>query len=473
MRSIFELFKTDFRDCVRLRISYERTSAVSIGFFASFSFLLLYVLFLALFRDPVYLPPDFDLFIGIYFKELLLPQIIVLGAWYVSTQKTKATRYREYKFLVSLPVTARQIFLKFFLADCIRNLWIPMAFSLLYLGLVPLASIRFLARPIFFVFIFYFFMQSLLICSHFSTILKLNAFRSFNYITKLNPVIIIVSGLFYEIGQLFFLFEAKDLKPLSFILINLTIFASSVLLAWIAQRLFVRLHERNFWINSLETEQQLRKEHRSMKIIDWAYSKIKNPFLFKNLILLFRSKTKLAKNGLTFVFFALAYLLAMNNTIPTDSLAVLFVLTTIYILLYNILALNRLTQNEESSKLLFSLRATKSSLYFSLFIPIGSWLTVAISLLTIWLSLKGFQINVLLPFWLKLCLVIIVTLTTSLNSGLGNYPDIKRGKNRYSLWVFVIIFCSAIFYKFRILIALIISLITFIELRKLKFYQSC
>ncbi len=473
MRPILELIKTDFVVFFKLKVSYKSASTVLVGSFCSLVVLLLYIFFLGLFRDSAYLPPDFDLLIDIYFQELLLPQIVVLGAWYISAQKSNADRFREYKFLVSLPVTAKQIFIKFVVADCIRYLWIPTAFSVLYLGLLPLASIRFLTRPILFAFIFYFFMQSLLIFSHLSIVEKFKALRSFNYITKFNPLIIILSGTFYGVAQLLFLFAAKDLTPLSLALTNSILLISTILLTWRAGRLFLKLHENNFWVKDWGTQQEKTTDRRSIKLLtNWA-SKVKNPFLFKNLILLFRSNSKLINSGLTFAFIGVAYLLAMNNIALADSLTVLFACTVTYILLNNIVALNRLNQNEESSKILFSLPATKSRLYFSLFIPIGSGLIVTVSLLTFWLSLKGFPMSDLASFWLNLCIAILVALVIALNSGLGNYPDTKLARNHYLFWFFVIIVCSAVFYKFRILIALTISLVTFIELRKLKLFQSC
>ena len=474
MRLVLQLVTSDFVGSFKPKISYKLAPTVLFGSFSTFFFLLLYIFILGLFRNPSYLPPDFNLFISIYFKELLLLQIVILGAWCVSTQKTNRDRLQEYKFLVGLPLHSEQIFVKFLVADCLRYLWIPTAFAVFYLGLLPFASIQFLARPILFSFVSYFFIQSLIVCSHLWIAPKSRTFRSYNYITKFNPIIIIFSSIVFGIAQPLFLFAAKDFTQLQFAMTSFIAFALSILLAWTARSLFLKLHESNFWFKNGEIEREKITERRSTKLFTtWTYRNVKNPFLFKNLILLFQSHSKLTNSGLTFAFFCVAYLLATNNLAYADRLTVLLAFTIIYILLYNIVTLNRLNQNEESSKILFSLPVTKSALYFSMLIPVSFWLITAISLLTFWLWLTGPELSNLLFFWLKSFIAIIVASVISLNSGLGNYPDINLAKNRYFFWLFLIMFISAVFYKFRILIALSISLLTFIELRKLRFYKGC
>lgn len=436
---VFELITIDFVAYFKRKVSYKSAPKVLIGLLSAFFFLIFYIFILGLFKNPSYLPPDFNLFIGIYFKELLLPQVVILGAWYISTQKANKGRLREYKFLVSLPLNGKQIFTKFFITDLIRYFWIPTAFAFLYFGLLPIASFRFLARPILFAYVFYIFIHSLIIYSHLLIATKPKTSKSFNYIIKFNPIIIVFSCIFFEVGQLFSLFAAKDLSPIHFALTNLVTFTLSIFLVWRAGGLFLKLYESNFWYKSWGVEKGKITEPRSIKIFsNWINSNVKNPFLFKNLVLFFRSNSKLINGGITFVFFGVAYLLAMNNITHEDILSVLLAFTVIYILLYNVVVLNRLNQNEESLKILFSFPTTKSGLYFSLFIPISSWLITVVSLLTFWLGLKGVAVSYLFSFWLKSYFAIIVALVISLNCGLGNYPDVKVTKNRYFMWLFMI-----------------------------------
>jgi len=184
-----------------------------------------------------------------------------------------------------------------------------------------------------------------------------------------------------------------------------------------------------------------------------------------------RSNSKLASSGLTFSFFTIAYFLAMNNTNRVDILNVLLGFLIIYLLLYNVVALNRLNQNEESLKILFSLPTTKLTIYLSMFLPIGTWLIFIVSALTFWLWLKGVAVILLLSFFFKSLAATIFTLIISINCGLGNYPDIKTAKNRYFTWIFLFIIISAMFYKFMLFIVLIVFLLTFTELKKMKYFQ--
>jgi len=471
--SVFELIKTDFAAYVKRRISYKSAQPVLIGLLSAFAILILYIFVLGFFKKPTDLPPDFYLFMGTYFEDLLLPQIVVLAVWFVSTLKANSDRIREYKFLVSLPVTGQQIFAKFFVADCIRHLWIPTAFVILYFGLLPFASVPFLARPILFAVMFYFFIQSLMVYTHLWVVTKSESSKPFLYIIKLNPVIIILSCLFYEIGQIFFLFAAMDLSSIQFVLINLLSFLLTILLFWRSGRLFLKLHQNSFWHKSWGVEKREMTALSATKLFsNWICRKIRNPFLYKNLLLLMRSNSKLTSSGLTFGFFAIAYLLAMNNTNLVDILNVLLGFLIIYVLLYNVVALNRLNQDEESLKILFSFPTTKSRLYLSMFLPISSWLIFVVFLLTFWLWLKDVTFTLLLSFFFKSLASTIFTVIISINCGLGNYPDLKMAKNRYFIWFILLIIISAIFYKFAFFIALIIFLLTFIELRKLKFFQS-
>jgi len=470
---VFELIKTDFVAYVKRRVSFKSAQPVLIGLLSAFAILTLYIFVLGFFKKPTDLPPDFYFFMGTYFENLLLPQIVVLAVWFVSTLKANSDRLREYKFLVSLPVTGQQIFAKFFVVDCIRHLWIPTVFVLLYFGLLPFASVPFLARPILFAVMFYFFIQSLIVYTHLWVATKPRISKPLLYIIKINPVIIILSCLFYEIGQIFFLFAAKDLSSIQFVLIDLIFFLLTILLFWRSGRLFLKLHQSSFWHKSWGGEKrEMTALHAPKLFSNWICRKIRNPFLYKNFLLLMRSNSKLTSSGLTFGFFAIAYFLAMNNTNLIDFLNVLLGFLIIYVLLYNVVALNRLDQSEESSKIVFSLLTTKPEIYLSMFLPNSSWLIFVVSLLTFWLWLKGVAFTLLLSFFFKSLATTIFAVIISINCGLWNYPDLKMAKNRYFKWFILLIIISAIFYKFAFFIALIIFLLTFIELRKLKFFQS-
>lgn len=439
-----------------------------------FFLLILYIFFLGLFAGPSSLPPDFDLFIGLYFQDLLLPQIFVLVVWYISMQKTNMTRLYEYKFLVSLPLTGKEIFAKFFVNALIRYAWVPTAFAFLYVGLLPLASYRFLARPMLFSFVSYLFLYCLIVVTDLLAIKRVGVFRAFNYLIKHNPAIIALAGILYEAAQVLFIFAAKELSAMQFALTNLVIVSLSLLAASRAGNLFRWLHDTNFWHKNWGLEQaQTAAQGSRGEFSAWVDSRIKNPFLYKNIILLLRSKSKLVNSSLTVAFFMVAYLLAMNNITHSDALDVLFGFTVFFVLLYNLASINRFNRHEEAAEILFSLPVTKSGLYLSILIPIGAWLLTVVSLLTGWLWLKDFAITQLWSFWLNAFLAILVALTISLNCALGHYPNLKTAQNRYAFWFFFMILSSTIFYEFRILIALITCLVTFMELRKLKFFQIC
>ncbi|MFQ5675565.1 MAG: hypothetical protein ACE5G1_06665 [bacterium] len=389
-------------------------------------------------------------------------------------RKTNILRLHEYKFLVSLPLGGKELFSKFFVNDLLRFSWLPTVFAFLYLGLLPFASYQFLARPMLFSFVSYWFLYCLITYADLLATKKIWLFRAFNYLVKRNPVIIALAGTLYEAGQALFLFAAKDLSASQFALINLTLVFVSVLVAFRASTLFQRLHQAGFWYKNCEVGRtQIVDQGSKEKFINWVGAKTRNPFLYKNIILLLRSNSKVVNSGLTFLFFMVAYLLAMNNITHSDILDVLLAFTVFYILLYNLVSINRFNQQEEASQILFSLPVTKSGLYLSILIPISAWLVTVVTLLTGWLWLKDFAIRQLASFWLNAFIAVLVTATTSLNCAMGHYPNLKRAQNRYAFWFFLMVLGSTIFYEFRILIAFTVCLVTFMELRKLRFFQTC
>ena len=104
-----------------------------------------------------------------------------------------------------------------------------------------------------------------------------------------------------------------------------------------------------------------------MKIIEYLRKRsFLNPLLLKNIIQSGRSKSGVANILSSGIFIAIAYLMAMNNPNLEDAMAVLFVLTVIYILFYGYRLISRMGTDLESTKIIFTLPISTKQFYFSI-----------------------------------------------------------------------------------------------------------
>ncbi len=413
-------------------------------------------------------PPDFDHFVGLYFKELFLLQIVVITAWFMAAIKPHPGRFQEYKWLSSLPFSADKTFNRFLLADIIRFSWAPAAISVFYILLLPLSSATFLSRPVLWAFLTYLPTCTLIALFHLFFAGNKNAH---DYLQKYNPIIpgLLFPG--YLIINVVFVVTSEKTSSLAFLFIAGAVLGVTALIYWLSKKRFHNLQNQSFWLKTC-TKNLYKTETPTPWIVRilnrWVPSLKNEPLLRKNILQSSRSASAVTQTFLTLVFLSLAYLMAMNNQAISDAVSVLLVILTIYFILYGFTTLNQFLPEVESPLVVYALPVTRMQFYLSVYLPAVSRLLLLNTCISIWLALKTVPISLVSGFWLESCLAVFMWITLSVNVGIANYPHVKQAKKQLTHWNLAIIVLGAIFYKYRLAVALLLLLLSFLPLRKLN-----
>ncbi len=419
--------------------------------------------------------PNYDRIWGEFFKGPFLIQLIIVVSWFIASIKERPSRFEEFKFLASLPIQPQRIFDIFFLSDLYYFSWVPIILVVLFLGLLPLSSLSFLAGPILLSVVAYLSAMAAMAVVHLFISLKFNRFKSHNYLTKPNPLVQCLVLLGFEGMQIAIILNPFSASKLNILIIVLIQCSFVLILIRLAEKLFIKLHNQNSW------SKVSVPRGKAVKITDSLFLKIigylskrsfSNPLLLKNMIRSGRAKSGVSNIISSGVFIAIAYLMAMNNPNLEDGIAVLYVLTVIYILFYCYRLISRMGTDLESTKIIFTLPISTRQFYYSIFWPAIVWTLIIYTSITFLLFIAGSNLYQVSFFWLKSFTASLLLLTIAMNCGLANYPGTKTAQQHFSKWIMALIFAGALLYKYRILIAITITLMSYISLRKVKLFRT-
>ncbi len=416
-------------------------------------------------------PEDLDQFkadfiIAQFIKGPFIIQIFALVFWFIQSIKPIPKRISEFKFLLSLPVRAKQILIQFLVSDFIRYSWLLFVLSAAFLALAAFSSLSFLSRPILLSINFFILNISL---STFLNILLFNkGFHSkSNYLFRLNPfiqgIIFVIHGGLLLVAILIPL----QINTWSFWVIFLSLLTLNLVLILFSASLFTNHQMKNSWLIrssfTTETDTQIRL---SEYLKYWTSQLSKHPMLAKNMIQGWRSNTQVSNIILACCFIIIAYSLAMNNTDISDRISVILGLTILFEIFFSVRIIQGINSELESTKIIFTMPITKSQHYFSILLPALLWCVTMIVIMTLLLIIwdSGF----LLSGWyfIKSIFAAVLFICAAVNFGLAGYPDLMASHKKYAYWIFLLFVCTAIFYSYRFEVALLFGLISFFFILK-------
>ena len=439
---------------------------LAFGGVSSFGILFL----LSVLRNTSHVPQDFFSFLIVYTKEVFPIQIIMMIAWYVMGIKPLDNRRDEYMFLSGLPLTARNIFTRFFVNDLLRFLWIPIINMILFSILLKASSINYVAPLVIFSVISFIFCCALLHCLHF-WIPGIKA--QYNYLRRYNPLPLSIVIPLYMISNIIFLKWNDEFNTPIFCVIILVIPILSLIFLQTAGKRFQKLNDRNYWLKQNDGK-EINNTGNSGFIrmnVNRLFSRLNiDPLLYRNWRQSQLSSTSKLNNLLLLVFISLAYLVSCNNEHSEDMILVLQGIMLIFYAIYSFTVLNKLHPSIESPALIYSLPIRKRDFYLSVYTPPFFTLMLINTLVAVWVFSTTHLPRASLALWCNSSAGIVLWLTTSVNYGVANYPDIKMAKKKLLYWYFGYLISGTIFYKYFWITLLILFTLSFIQLKRMRLY---
>lgn len=413
-----------------------------------------------------------DLIWGAFIQGPFIIQTLLLVVWFIVSIKPKPSRLEEFRFLLSLPISPERIFHRFFLSDIFRFSWIPILFSVSLLGLTPVSSLAFLSRPILLSAVFFLLCLALMLCLQ--LILCFGSAKSAapNYLTRCNPVVQGAVLVVFAGALLMIMLIPMSVSNLSYWTMLLALVFATLFLVAISKRLFVVLYARNHWMKTARSCEQSTGVNDSLlvRILGKGLSAF-NPLLFKNIIQSQRSRTRFSRLMLATGFVSAAYLMAMNNQNWEDTISVLLGLNIIYIVWYSSATINRFSPEVEPTQITFTFPISKLQFYFSVFVPALTWVLLVSAVMAFLIVVSGGGLSSAVEFWLKSILAGSVLLGIAMNSGVANYPNLKRAHKHFGYWLLVLIITSALLYKYRVEVAVVVALLSSISALRLNLFS--
>jgi len=200
------------------------------------------------------------------------------------------------------------------------------------------------------------------------------------------------------------------------------------------------------------------------------FSKL-SPLLCKNLLKIMREKQSFSV-VLTASYVFLVYMVSMNNVFLQDRISVLLALSYLYSFIYAYRSTNHFSPDEESPALIYAFPYRKSEFLLSVFTPAIAWLAIVITFLTCMILISGSGVVSAGRFWLQSFLVASTVLSIAANLALAFYPEIKEAQKRFVRWTIILVLLMAAFYRFHIVIAILLVSLSFYMLHRMKFYKT-
>ena len=428
--------------------------------------------FLSVFRNASHLPGDFFSFLIVYTKEVFPIQIIMMIAWYVMGIKPLDNRRDEYMFLSGLPLTAKQIITRFFVNDLYRFLWVPAVNTLLFSILIQVSSINYVAPLVIFCFVSFILCCALL---HWLHLYIPGVKATNNYLKRYNPLPLGVILPIYLIGNILFLKWNDEFNTLLFCVGILVIPTVSFVLLQASAKRFQKLDQQNYWLKQNDrSDTGVTRDPGIFRLfVRTTISRLDlNPLLYRNWRQSKLSTTSKLNNLLILVFITLAYLVSRNNEHTNDMISVLQGIMLIFYAIYSYTVLNKLEPSIESPALIYSLPIRKRDFYVSVYAPPFFTLMLINTLIAVWLFSTTFLTGACLTFWCHSGIGVVLWVTTSVNCGVANYPDMNMAKKKLLYWYFGYLIFGAIFFRYFWITLLILYILTFMQLKNIRLYYK-
>lgn len=414
-----------------------------------------------------------DLIQSQFIKGPFIIQFFILLAWFIQSIKPMPARIDEYKLLISLPISPKQIFVRFIISDFVRSSWVLFLLSTTFLSLLPFSSFSFLSRPVL--------LSAILCLLNLSVSIFLNILlsikgqnRKSSYLSKLNIFVQSVIFLVHNGCLLFTILIPLQASDLLFWIIVFIQFIVIFVLIILSAKQFSKIQQNNGW---LKLPSFINDLDRSLKLskfkIYWISKCKRNPLLVKNMIQGWRSNSLVSNYILVGFFIIISYSLAMNNDDISDRILILLGLIVLFLLFFSLVTMQRLNPELESTKIIFLLPINRFHQYVSILLPpLFVSLLISCSMCCFILIWSG-DFLVSLDFLSNTFFAIFVILTAAVNFNLSSYPDNNSAIKKYIYWAVTMLISIAIFYKFRVLVISLFSIISFMAIRRtVRFRQS-
>ncbi|MFQ5752798.1 MAG: hypothetical protein ACE5HI_12450, partial [bacterium] len=318
----------------------------------------------------------------------------------------------------------------------------------------------------------FFFFLAVMTCLQLFICFKSSRSSTNDYLTRFNPLLQGVVLVVFEGALLLSMLLPMSVSDLVYWGVLLILVLTSFLLMSVAKRLFARLYAANYWMQGLvPSERPIKTPVLFFTRMIQKRLLILNPLLFKNVIRNRHSRAKLSNLALAAGFVSAAYLMAMNNQNWEDSISVLLGLNIIYIVLFSSATINRFSPEFESTKIIFTLPISRWQFYYSAFVPALTWVVFVSSIMALLIVFTGSDVILAIIFWLESILAATLLLTIAINCALSNYPSLRISHKRFGSWLFGLIMACALFYKYRIGIAVVTTLLSFAPVWRVRLFR--
>ena len=413
-------------------------------------------------------PPRPDVFVGEFLKEPFLIFVLALVFWWIALIRKNPVRLEEYRLLNSLPLTRERITDHFILQDLQRSIWLLALNLALVYGMASLAPLAHLHRI------------AVLSLLHYGSAIFLNmtlhsALAVFskkiipaNPLSLLHPVLSLMVILYFGLGELIIILVPEWATGSTF-WAWLGLLAALSMLLWQTARLAFSKWQR---MNTIF----LHPANESVKSVlvnsydQWFRAKGLDPLLISNLLKILRTNNKAAL-ALTMTFIILGYQVSRNNARHDDFLAVLLGISIFYGAIFTYRAMRAFSEFEQAPEVIYAIPLSKRQVYASVFLPAFVWLAGIFSAFGFLSWIATSSVTLAGKFWLDAMTAGTALLLAAVNYSLGHYPDLKKAQQGFTFWGLVLLILSALFYPYRILVLLLMTIYSIRPLQRFQFFR--
>ncbi|MFC1564627.1 hypothetical protein ACFL6G_06795 [candidate division KSB1 bacterium] len=415
--------------------------------------------------------PDPGRFPDLFFAEPFVVLIFMSVIWFTTLIKSDASRLNETRFLNSLPVDKKSIINHLLIRDCLTHSWFPMIILVLFISLTEVSAIPYLCRTAVFLLLFYIFVLTINAFLHLTISLKAKNGGGVGYPVKNNLYLTLGLILIFDTVLLLTVIVPAVISGYTFWLVLIFLSLSGYFLIVRTQNTFREWVDRNCIYITSRTDSGAAGSSAVRKVFTGKYTELIPPLVVKNYLKILRGRN-IPVIILSVIFLFASYLVSLNNDSMEDSANVLYFIYAIFSFIYIYYSTRHLFPENEPVDFIYSIPVRKKDLYLSAVTPSGVWLFLVMLFLTLLILFSGDNLTIPAVFFLKTLIITTVFLFSVFNLTIAYYPEIKTAR-RYNLYaVFVFCLFSVIFYKYIYIVWLVYILVSFLYLRKTKFYRT-
>jgi hypothetical protein len=401
--------------------------------------------------------------IMVFFKEPFILFCLICLGWFISRLKPSPSRWEEFKYLASLPLSCRQLYVHFLLLEWTSTLWVPMVITIVLAGLQSVAPWPFLLRLATAVLLCHLLVLLAAHTIHLTWMIRPSEKK--NLVYRSDPLIsagaIFIFSLLVLAGLVFprLLSDGWYWPVITGVVLLMVIIAS------------LNAHLFGVWLqnNNIFRAPMLAKgSYRWTLFGSIAAFRRFNPWLWSNLLRTARRR----HNGLllmTASFILLSYLASMNNRIWSDRADVLLALALIYAGVFAYQNMSQLAGEEASIGHLYALPVVTTSRLASQLIPAAIWLAALDAIFSGLIA--SYSLHLAGVFFARAFAIGAGMLCLAVASVACSFPDLKRAQRRYLYLLLTAVIGSSLFYRYHLLILAGIILVSLLPLTRINYYK--